>query len=419
MSQTRRGAAVSLRYLFVDMNAYFASVEQQDFPRLRGKPVAVVACATDSTCCLAASYEAKAKGVKTGMPVWEAKRLCPGIVCRVGRHERYVEVHHEIVRAVGRCIPVTRVMSVDEMACRLIGQEQRPEKAAAIGRHVKEEIRRRFDAMTCSVGVGPNVLLAKMAADMHKPDGLTLLPREALAARLTQLQLIDFPGIGRQMEKRFHRFGVATVAQLLALSPAQLCHVWGSRVHGWRWWYLLRGEDVPEKPTRRRTVGHSHVLPPRLRTDAGAYGVLVRLVHKAAARLRRMNYWAGGVVVSVSVVGGESWYEPRRVAHCQDTLTLLRAVRALWGRRAAGRPLKVAVTLTDLVPARSATPSLFDHDQRLVTLCHIMDRLNRVFGANTVYFGGMYESRDAAPMRIPFNSIPVPDPAVHGINRRW
>jgi DNA polymerase-4 len=92
-------------------------------------------------------------------------------------------------------------------------------------------------------------------------------------------------------------------------------------------------------------------------------------------------------------------------------------VRVLWNQRAAGRPMKVAVTLTDLVPARSATPSLFDHDQRLVTLCHIMDRLNRVFGPNTVYFGGMYESQDAAPMRIPFNSIPVPDPAVHSVGR--
>src|SRR4051812_6132249 len=105
------------------MNAFFASVEQQDDPRLRGRPVAVVACDTDTTSCIAASYEAKARGVKTGTPVWEARRLCPGIVCRVGRHERYVEVHHEIVRAVGRCVPVTKVMSVDEMACRLIGEE--------------------------------------------------------------------------------------------------------------------------------------------------------------------------------------------------------------------------------------------------------------------------------------------------------
>ena len=90
-----------LRYLFVDMNAYFASVEQQDDPKLRYRPVAVVPMMAETTCCLAVSYEGKAKGVKTGTPVWEARQKCPGIVFRVGRHDRYVEVHHGIVKAVG------------------------------------------------------------------------------------------------------------------------------------------------------------------------------------------------------------------------------------------------------------------------------------------------------------------------------
>ena len=407
---------MSLRHLFVDMNAFFASVEQQDHPRLRGRPVGVVPVAnTRSTCCIAASYEAKARGVKTGTPVWEALQRCPGIELIPARPERYVEVHHELVRAVGRCIPITKVMSVDEMVCRLLGEEQRPEKATAIGRAIKTAIRDRFDSMRCSVGVGPSVVLAKMAADMQKPDGLTLLPREGLRERLMPLDLTDFPGIGPRMEHRFHRVGITTVAQLLDLSPAQLSHVWGSRVHGWRWWYLLRGEDVPEKPTKRRTVGHSHVLPPDLRNDEGAYGVLVRLIHKAAARLRRLNYWAGTVVLSLSFLGGTSWYETHHVGHCQDTLTLLRALAALWDLRPVGPPLQVSITLTDLVPARSATPSLFDHDRRLVDLCHVIDRVNRIFGPNAVYFGGMFASKDTAPMRIPFNSIPTPDPAVHTI----
>src|SRR5262249_26808598 len=103
-----------LRYLFVDMNAFFASVEQQDLPELRGKPVAVVPVMARTTCCLAASYEAKRTGIKTGMPIWEAMTLCPELILRVGRHDRYTEVHHGIVKAVGRCVPVDRVMSIDE-----------------------------------------------------------------------------------------------------------------------------------------------------------------------------------------------------------------------------------------------------------------------------------------------------------------
>ena len=412
-----------LRYLFVDMNAYFASVEQQDDPRLRGKPVAVLPVMADTSSCIAASYEAKRHGVKTGTPVWQAMRMCPGIHLALARPERYVEVHHEIVRAVGKCIPVTKVMSVDEMACRLLGEETRPDRVTAIAREIKTAIRRKFSHLTCSVGVGPNVMLAKLAGDMEKPDGLTILKTDDLAYRLPDLDLTDFPGIGPRMERRFHRCGVFTVAELMKLTPAQMCHVWGSKVHGWRWWYLLRGEDVPDKPTKRRTVGHSHVLPPELRTPAGSWGVMVKLVHKAAARLRRMNYWAGGLVVSASHLDGPYWYENRHVAHCQDTLTLLRAVADVWRKRPAARPVKVGVTLVDLVPARSATPSLFDHDRRLIDLSHVMDRLNRVFGPNTIYFGGMFGTRESAPMRIPFSAIPTADPAVHvgghPGGRRW
>jgi DNA polymerase IV len=407
-----------LRYMFIDMNAFFASVEQQDNPALRGQPVAVVAADADTTSCIAASYEAKAKGIRTGTPVWEARKLCPNIQIRVGRHERYVEVHHELVRAVGRCIPVTRVMSVDEMACRLIGAEQRPDKATSIARAIKDEIRHQFDYLRCSIGVGPNVMLAKVAGDLMKPDGLTFLPTEELETRLRLLKLTDFPGIGPRMEQRFHRQGIYTVDHLLRLSPAQMCHVWGSRVHGWRWWYLLRGEDVPDKPTKRRTVGHSHILPPEYRNEVKAKGVMMRLVHKAAARMRRINYWAGGIVVGVSYQAGESWYEARKLSHCQDTLTICRIVDELWRTKPPGRPLKVSVTLTDLVAARVATPSLFDHDRRLIDLCHIMDRLNRLFGPNTIYFGSQFDTPDSAPMRIPFSHVPLPDPAVHGISKK-
>ena len=132
---------MSLRYLFVDMNAYFASVEQQDNPRLRGRPIAVVPVLARTTCCLAVSYEGKAKGVKTGTQVWEAEKLCPGMTFVVGRHDRYTELHHKIVKAVGRVVPVEKVMSVDEMACKLIGDERTPEKAVTLARQIKAEIR--------------------------------------------------------------------------------------------------------------------------------------------------------------------------------------------------------------------------------------------------------------------------------------
>lgn len=405
---------MSLRYLFVDMNAYFASVEQQDDPTLRGKPVAVVPVMAQTTCCIAASYEAKAFGVKTGTPVWRARRLCPGLILKVCRHERYTELHDRIVRAVGRCLPVERVLSIDELICRLVGDERRPERATTIAGAIKREIvRHAGEWLRCSIGVGPNRLLAKVAGDMRKPDGLTLIETKDLPARLYDLKLTDFPGIARRMEKRFHRYGVTGTRQLLRLTVNQMSQVWGSRIHGERWYYSLRGEDVSEKSTRRRTVGHSHVLPPDLRTDAGAYAVMSKLIHKAAARLRSIDYWAGHAAFAVRYEGGGGWEAGCHLPRCQDTLGVLVAFHELWdGRPLSGRPIQVSTVLTDLVPARSATPSLFPFDRRVTDLSHAMDRVNRTFGRQAVHFGSRHRlGGDTAPTRVAFTRIPDFDPA--------
>ncbi|MBX9581654.1 MAG: DNA polymerase [Gemmataceae bacterium] len=408
-----------LRYLFVDMNAFFASVEQQDDPRLRGRPVAVIPTRAETTFCIAASYEARAFGVKTGTPVWQARRLCPGLVTIEADHDRYTVAHHRVLDAVGSVLPVGRVLSVDEVSCGLVGDERRPDRAVGLANRIKAAIRARAgEWMRCSVGAGPNGMLAKVAADMHKPDGLTVLPDDL--APLDGLALTDFPGVGPRMERRLKLHGVFTARQLRAAPAATLATVWGSKLLGERWHRLLRGEEVPTPPERRRSVSHSHVLPPELRTDAGAYGVLVRLTHKAAARLRKMNYWAGGLSVGVTWKGeagaapdpagwGRSgWSAGCRLPHCQDTPNLLRAVGHLWGKRPAGEgvPFKVGMALVDLRPAASATPSLFADDRAAADLSRAVDGVNAEFGRSMAYFGGMWGLRDAAPNRIAFNRIP-------------
>ena len=132
--------ALSLRWLYVDFNSYFASVEQQLLPELRGKPIAVVPVETDSTCAIAASYEAKAFGIKTGTHIYEAKRLCPGLICVLARHERYVEFHHGLIEQIERHIPVTAVCSIDEVACRLMDNEISVERSTQIAQSIKSGI---------------------------------------------------------------------------------------------------------------------------------------------------------------------------------------------------------------------------------------------------------------------------------------
>src|ERR1700761_6598527 len=194
-----------LHWLFVDLNSYFASVEQELRPELRDRPVAVVPLMADTTCCIAASYEAKRYGVRTGTQVGDAKRLCPNILLVEARHELYVDYHHRIVEAVETCLPVTAVMSIDEMACRLMGRERPLLAALELGRKVKKSIHERVGPMLrSSVGLATNRYLAKIASDMEKPDGIVALPLDVLPEALPRLALRDLPGIGERTEKRLN-----------------------------------------------------------------------------------------------------------------------------------------------------------------------------------------------------------------------
>jgi DNA polymerase IV len=398
---------MSVKYLFIDMNSYFASVEQQLEPGLRGLPVAVAPVDAETTSCIAASYEAKRFGVRTGTKIGDARRMCPGLRVVPARPKVYVQMHNTIVKAVESVLPVASVLSIDEMVCHLMGDHLRIETAVEVGKRIKRALAERAgESMRCSVGLGPNRLLAKVAADMQKPDGLTVLRREDLPHRLLDLKLTDFPGIGPRMEKRLNLAGITETRQLVALTEPQLAQVWGSKVMGGLWYRRLRGEDVPEGATRTRSVGHSRVLEPTARNDRDARAILIRLIHKAAARLRHVERCAGSVWLSVSFLGREKWKAGHRIEPCQDTLTLIREIAPLWDRRPAGVPLKVGIVFADLVHERNVPRSLFDADDRLRDLAKAMDAANAKCGRYAVYFGGMHGKGDAISTRIAFGTVP-------------
>ena len=160
-----------MNWLFIDMNSYFASVEQHLRPEFRGRSVAVIPVESENTCVIAASHEAKRFGVKTGTRVSDARQMCPGIVLVKARPDLYVKVHHAILRSVDKCAPVHKVYSIDEWAIRLQGREQKPEVAVALGTQIKRQLLQDFSPwLTCSIGIAPTRLLAKIASDLQKPD---------------------------------------------------------------------------------------------------------------------------------------------------------------------------------------------------------------------------------------------------------
>src|SRR5476651_775544 len=181
---------MALRVLVIDFNSFFASVEQQEQPALRGRPMAVLPVMTDSTCCIAATYEAKRFGIKTGTKVSEARQRCPDIILVEARPSLYVEYHHRLIAIVDSCLPVTQVRSIDEMSCALRGRWREPETALGLARDIKARIARTVgEHMRSSIGIAPNPFLAKTASDMQKPDGLVLIDEPDLPECLFPLQL--------------------------------------------------------------------------------------------------------------------------------------------------------------------------------------------------------------------------------------
>lgn len=400
-----------LRALIVDLDSYFASVEQLLNPKLRGQPVAVVPMVTDSTCCIAASKEAKKFGVKTGVGVRDAKQLCPEITFVESNPTEYVRIHHEVVGIVENVLPVDEVMSIDEMKCGLNGKWRERGVAEKLAQEIRAAMFRRYGGdLTCTVGLAPNGFLAKLASDMGKPDGIFILEERDLPHRLHSLKLRDFCGIGRNMEQRLRDAGILEVEQLCSASKQTLKTVWGG-IEGERMWCCLRGDDVDRPATKKRVIGHSHVLPPELRNEKGVHAVGHRLLQKAAMRLRKLGYFTAGLQMFVKYTDRSHWTEEISFTDTQDTLALLQAFDQLWASRPQHRtaqPQATGVTLYHLRPADQITPSFLTPESPHRALCEAVDAINTKFGKNKVCFAGAMGALDYTPMRIAFTRIPDP-----------
>ncbi len=427
-------------FLHIDLNSFFASVEQQLHPEYRGKPLAVVPTFADTTVCIAASYEAKEFKIKTGTQVGEAKKLCPGIILIEGSHTEYAKYSHAISEAVDLICPVSHNPSIDEMVCQLMGREQEPARARQIALDIKQSIYQNVGvALRCSIGMAPNRYLAKIASDMQKPDGLIGLLPSQLPRAIAHLELRDLPGVGARTEIRLNAKGITTMEQLLALDHNEMNQlfdsVWGNRMYHW-----LRGAQTEDASGNnvtqadvQKSLGHSHVLAPEHRTPEGSWAVAHKLLHKAAMRLRMEHFYAGSLALTIryqltreqaeahsthgrvkrhySGIKNSGWGMEARFRDCQDTLTLLNILRSLWAQSPQGpefnRPFFVGITLRNLIPEDEHQEELFTDPSNRAQLSNTMDKLNLKYGHTTLHFAGMLPARESAPTRIAFTQIPV------------
>lgn len=406
---------MALRYLTIDFNSFFASVEQQERPELRGKPVGIVPVVAETTGCVAISLEAKARGLARNARVADARRICPDIVIVEARPEVYINYHRRLKDVIASLVPETEVQSIDEVTCQLHNLLSRTE-AEKLALQIKAKITREVGPLLrSSIGIAPTWLLAKVASDMQKPDGLVILDDADLPAKLLHLKPGDISGIGPNIQRRLGEHGITTMEQLWAATRAEFRGVWGG-VRGEQIWRLLHGEDLPYFEQRSgQTIGHGAVLPPARRNHADALATLHRLLQKAAMRLRHSRLYASALSLSVDYVDETRWSDEIQLTETQDTLRLTHALNDLWKRRPAKfdrlKPLRIGVHLTGLIDLKLHTPDLFEEKTEQIRgkLFEAVDHLNKVLGKNTVYLGGAHGATKDAPMRIAFTRIPEPE----------
>ena len=387
--------------LFLDMNSFFASVEQQVRPNLRGLPIGVAPYTGDSGCIIAASREAKAMGIGIGR-IGEARAVCPTLKIVEARPALYMLYHKEIRKVVESCTPYFEALSIDEFAIRLTPLDQKRQKAEEFALKLKQKIYEEVgDFLTCSIGIGPSVFLAKMAGERRKPDGLTIITLKELGNFYADLELRDLTGINWRMQSRLTNFGIDSPFLFYKTPLGDLIK---KMQHSGRLWYFrLRGHEVDDHVIKSKTVGHSHVLEPKFRSKEGALNVLKQLIQKAGYRLRKEGCYANGVSVSISFTNGDSFHVSKKFPQfCDSASFSLNALFLFKDCRWQGSPLLVSVSAFNLTKKTGNQISIFKDIEKWLDISKSLDEINDRFGADTVFTAATFDSRKSAPDRIPF-----------------
>lgn len=380
--------------LHIDMNAFFASVEQRANPALRGKAIAVVGSA-ERTVVTTASYEARAFGVKTGMNKYEAKKLCPSIIFVIGDNRKYVDASVRMLDILKGFSPMVEAYSIDEAfvditgCLRLFGEPQ--DIARAMKKRVMDAL-----GLTCSIGIAPNKLLAKLASDMKKPDGLVIIRPEDVAGLLKDLPASDLWGIGPRLTERLAALGVKTCAELGAYPVSILRQKFG--IIGERLHFMGQGiYDSPVVPIgeeeEAKSVGHSTTLPADISDKVIINRHLLKLSEMACARARRHGLKGRKVSLTLRYPDFFTFTKQTTLsAPTNDTRVIYNAARGILAAirlRSAIRLLGVCISGIVKNPRQI---SLFEDERKREELLSAMDEVNGRFGGFTLTWGSLLES---------------------------
>lgn len=391
--------------MHVDLNSAFATIEQQSRPLLRNRPVAVANRRTANTSIVAASYEAKTKGVKVGMKLAEAARLVPGLVTVESDPVKYRFVYKKLMAILNSYSPNVVMKSIDEGIIDFHGVPLH-RSLTEIGYEIKKRLRDEVGcAMRCNVGIGPSRFLAKTAAGLHKPDGLDIIDATNLRSTYETMKLTDITGIASQMQRRLNAVNIFTPIQFLDADVVALQKVVFKSIVGLHWFKRLRGYEVDDRVSAVKTVGRQYVLENRNLTHTQIADRLHYLCESVGSRLRSQIKVARGVYIHIRTIDRKYWHS---CCMCQMPFYSDKTINSIAQQlflKAPGRVQEIGIRCYGLSDDDNPQMSLFtDEIVREQQLVGAIDVINQRFGERTVHSANTLKTGGFIKTKIPFGS---------------
>lgn len=400
--------------LYVDLNSCFATTEQQARPKLRGKPVGIVNRIAKHATIIAASIEAKTLGIKVGMRIEEAKTLVPNIIFAETEPSKYIYVHNKLKAILESYSPNVLMKSIDEGLVDLseAGKSIRDKTPRELALEIKERLRAEVGGyMKCNVGFSYNRFLAKLAGELHKPDGMDCITFDNIHEVFSHLKLTDLPGINKRVERRLKAYNINTPLDLLDAKEETLrVQVFGS-IEGTKWYFRLRGVETDERVESTKTIGRQFVLPPESKPEE----VRMRLAHlceDVGYRLRSQKLYARGIYIWTVFNMNEHSFAMHKnflkdstfSSNTEITEYAKNLYDAIIKESKSNNPRIIGVTLYKLKDTETKQLS-FDHEktEKAEKISKVIDEINQRFGTRTIHSAYTLKTNDMHT-KIPFGS---------------
>lgn len=420
------------RVMHIDLNSCFAIIEQQANRLLRSRPVGVAAYDTPRGFVLAASYQAKDKGIKLGVNVAEARQMCPGIVIMMPDPAKYREAHRRFKELMLEYTDDVAAKSIDEFVLHLDNSPilRSGKSLEDIGLEIKKKVAERLgEAVTVNIGIGPNRFLAKFAAGFGKPDGMKLIDNTNLESVYDGMDLVDLPGINVRYRQRLMQYGINTPLEFLQADRRKLQKVVFGGITGYYWYLRLRGYEIDKFSSKRTQVGHQYALPHKTDDKKELARLLMKLCEKVGRRLRSSSLTAGGIHLYLSFmnyqeavgrdngfIGGENlasrraWHHGHKTDYrLYSTQSIYKAALMLLGQAEIITKVRgMSITTFDLMPDDPEQLSLLDVQRSFGADRHIsdaVDKINDRYGEFVITPALMMDMQGEILDRIAFGSV--------------